>query len=193
MYHGEYRFEKRLHRRRPMWGKAFVTLLCVLALGLGTAGGSLAYLAANTPALENRLTPGSVSCGVNETFDGKAKSDVTVTNTGNTDAYIRAAIAVTWQDEHGNVFSQRPEEGPGMDFFLSIGEGWSRGDDGYYYCLTPIAPGGATPVLIETCKPGSPDRAPEGYRLCVEILADAVQSSPEDAVLDAWGFVPGRG
>ena len=88
----------------------------------------------------------------------------------------------------GNVFAQTPQAG--TDYTLSLNEnGWLVGGDGYYYCTDAVAPDEAnnlTPVLIQECKPVE-GAAPEGYSLNVEILADAIQSTPVRAVIESWG------
>ena len=58
--------------------------------------------------------------------------------------------------------------------------------DGYYYAKAPVAPKGNTPVLIEKCTEVAAN-APDGYTLSLEILADAIQSTPTRAVEQAWG------
>ena len=46
------------------------------------------------------------------------KKNVTVTNTGNVDAFIRAAIIVTWKDSAGNIAATVPVEG--YDYNLKL-------------------------------------------------------------------------
>lgn len=192
MNNGKYSTKKN-RKRRLIWSKQFVLLCAVVMLLIGVIGGSLAFLTTNSNAVENTFTPGKVSCTINEPkwTDGDiVKSNVTVTNTGNTDAYIRAAIVVTWVDASGNKAPQVPV--PDTDYTLDIGDDWRTFNDGYYYYNATVAPSGTTTNLIDSCKviKGNLD----GYTLCVEILADAIQSTGTSAngtpVAQSWGHTP---
>ncbi len=195
MYHGKHSVSRAgCAPRRPRMSRTALVLAAVV-LVLGAAiGGTVAWLAANTPGLTNTFTPGEVKCTVEETFDGKTKQNVKIKNTGNTDAYIRAKVVVTWKDAAGNVYGgATPVEG--TDYTISYNaDDWSA-VDGYWYCTQPVAPdapNNLTPVLINSASPVE-GKAPEGYALSIEILAEAIQSSPASAVQEAWGFVPGSG
>ena len=79
------------------------------------------------------------------------------------------------------------------DYTMTMGSnGWTPGDGGYWYCNTAIDSGGFTPVLIDSCtsKNSAPD---DNYNLSVEIMAEAIQSVPEEAVEDAWGVTVNNG
>lgn len=69
--------------------KALFALVSVLVLIFAAVGVTVAYLQTQTEPLENQFTPAKVSCKVEETFDGNVKSNVTIRNTGDTDAFIR--------------------------------------------------------------------------------------------------------
>ncbi len=169
-------------RRQLRWKKQFAVALSVIVLVLGMVGGSLAWLVASSDEVTNDFIYGKVSCEVSETFDHNTKSNVKIKNTGNTEAYIRAKIVATWQDEAGNIYPQAPE------LSHAIGEGWKPDLYGFYYCSTAVAPGEFTPVLIESL--GNIPAPEEGYSLHVEILADAIQSQPAKAAQEAWGYTP---
>ena len=184
MYNGKYNNRK----RRLRWNKQFVLLVSILALLVGVVGGSLAYLVTSTGDVANTFTPGKVACQINETMKDNVKSNVTVKNTGNTDAYIRVRLVATWQDEDGKVCPKAPVEG--TDYTITYPEGtkWVKNGE-YYYYPTSVAPNAFTGNLIDSCLPVS-GQAPAGYTLHVEILADAIQSKPTDAVTQAWGYTP---
>ena len=78
--------------RRTRW--LIITVILVLLLSVGT-GVALSYLSDKTAPVENTFEAGRVTCSVRETFNGSVKSDVKVKNTGNTEAYIRAAVIAT--------------------------------------------------------------------------------------------------
>ena len=69
-----------------------VSLLSVIALSIGT---TLAFIFTNTGKVENTFNPAQISCLVTEEFENNIKTNVSIKNTGNTDAYIRAAVIVT--------------------------------------------------------------------------------------------------
>lgn len=170
--------------RRLRWKKQFVILAAVIVLILGVVGGTVAYLVASGGSEVNTFQYDTVTSEIIETMQNNEKSDVSVRNTGSTSAYIRAAIVVTWQDEAGNVAPEVPVSG--TDYTISYGSEWFIDfDDGYYYYPSVVASGAQTANLIESCKPLK--EGPVGYTLHVEILADAIQGSPVDAVTEAWG------
>jgi len=176
--------KKRNRNRRLQRPKGILLIMGLAVLTLSLVGGSIAYLVANTGPKENNLTYAKVSSEITETFDGDTKSNVSIKNTGNTDAYIRTAIIVTWQDSQGNVYSEAPIENTDYTLELDTSSGWFMGNDGYYYFNRIVQRDASTPILIVSCSPE--DREPEGYKLSVEILADAIQSSPEEAIEDSW-------
>lgn len=185
MYKGKHTLSKvRTHVTKP-----FALLVSLVLLAVGLTSTSLAFLIDQTPAVVNKFDPGEVTASIDETFEDNVKTDVAVQNTGNTDAYIRAKVVVTWQDSEGNIYAQAPVVGE--DYTIEYNnDGWvSKG--GYWYCTTPVDAEAFTPVLINTCSP-LPGREPTSdYHLVVEILADAIQSTPATAVESAWGVTVG--
>lgn len=181
MYKGKYSNKKK--RRLAPW--AALALALVLTLSVG---GTIAYLITDTGPVTNTFTPGNVACKVIEKFNGTTKSDVKIENTGNTDAYIRAAIVVTWQNaSSGNVLGKAPVLGSDYTLQLATDTGWDiTTSDGYYYYATAVSANNSTGILINECKVLKSAPA-EGYTLCVEVLADAIQATPINAVKDAWG------
>ena len=167
------------------WKRSGILLAAVIVLLAGAVGGTWAFLVAQSEPVQNNFTYAHVSCTIKEKFDGTTKSDVKIQNTGDIPAYIRARIVVTWKDASGNVSAVPVKD---SDYTMTMGTGWTKGTDGYWYCNTAVAAGGETPVLITKCeKKGT---APKDYDLSVEILADAIQSEPASAVTDAWKYTP---
>lgn len=164
-----------------------ISLLLVLVLG---AGATVAYIFTKTDAKQNTFTPAVVSCKVTETFDGSTKSNVRIKNTGNTEAYIRAKIVVSWAKDNADgeqtVSAVVPQKG--TDYVIAIDNpNWFDGGDGYYYFKNPVAVKGETDVLISSCTLAENAKAPEGYHLSVEIIASALQSTPADVAAKTWG------
>ncbi|MBE6641161.1 MAG: hypothetical protein E7619_06205 [Ruminococcaceae bacterium] len=156
-------------------------LVLLLTVGVGVA---LSYIGYETPPLPNSFTPGVVSCAVNESFSGQVKSDVSVRNTGNVPAYIRACLVITWQSDDAELYARAPVEGD--NYVITYGDSrWMKGDDGFWYYIDAVMPGADTSMLIASVAPAG--EAPEGYSLSVEIIATAIQTEPVSTVEDAWG------
>lgn len=166
------------------WKRSGILLAAVIVLLAGAVGGTWAFLVAQSEPVENNFTYAHVRCTIDEKFDGTTKSDVKIQNTGDISAYIRARIVVTWKDASGNV-SAVPVEN--TDYTITFnGEKWTQQGD-YWYCKTAVNPDDFTPELITECKKTDNANVPDGYDLSVEILADAIQSEPANAVKEAWG------
>ena len=160
-----------------------VLLMAILMLIGVVAGSTVAYLIDKTGEVANTFEYAKVSCRVDESFDGKTKQNVQVTNTGTIDAYIRATYVVNWLDSAGNIVASVPG---GYSYNLAVNPNskWKE-IGGYYYYPDPVAPNGSTEGSLLTCTVTYPEN-PE-YTLSVEILATAVQSQPASVVTDAWG------
>ena len=188
-YAGKFLQSEHKQLRRP---KRLATLLVSLVLVLGVAvGGTVAFLSTRTDSKENTFTPSKVTCAVTETFNNNVKSNVAVKNTGDTTAFIRAAINVTWMSNKDaadqTVSSKVPVKNTDYSITFAKNTNWIKGADGYYYYQLPVAPLGSTKVLIEECTLLKDASVPDGYHLSVEIVASAIQAAPEAAVKAAWG------
>lgn len=180
-------------------------LVACLSVAALAVGGTIAWLTGDD-SVENTFSPGKVTTTVVEDFDDGVKRDVRIENTGNVDAWIRAKILITWQDENGNVYGQAPVKG--TDYKISYNTDnqldknedgcnfaagrWTLGGDGFWYWSGRVAPGATTGFLITECVLANSSAAPEGYSLCVEVIgsgiqADGTTSDGTPAVVDAWG------
>lgn len=158
---------------------ALVLLLCAVVCG------TIMFLIDASDDVENVFKPTQVTSSVTEDISGNTKKDVMIQNTGNIDAYIRAAIVVTWQDEDGAIYPKKPVLGVDYYMELDLTKGWKLSKDGFYYYDEAVAPNDMTEILIKECYPFN-DRTPEGYSLDVEILGSAIQSVPTNAVTSSW-------
>lgn len=165
------------------WKRSGILLAAVIVLLAGAVGGTWAFLVAQSEPVQNNFTYAHVSCTIEETFENGVKSDVKIKNTGDIPAYIRARIVVTWKDASGNVSAAVPVKDSDYTITFNKTEWTQQGD--YWYCKNAVAAGGETPVLITKCE--KIGNAPKDYDLSVEILADAIQSEPANAVKEAWG------
>ena len=158
-----------------------VLLIAVILLISTAVGSTVAFLATKTEPVENSFEYANVSCKVTQNCDTDG-SIVQVKNTGTISAYIRAAVVANWIDVDGNIAASVPE-GYSYDLTCSSGS-WVQGNDGFSYYLLPVAPGASTEGNLLTCTVTCPE-TPE-YTLSVEVLAEAIQSTPASAVNEAW-------
>ena len=180
-------------------GKSAALLVSLALLLTVTVGGTIAFLMDSDGPLHNLFNPSEVTTKVEETVSSNTKSNVSIKNTGDTTAWIRAAIVVTWQDEDGNVYGQLPAEGTDYEMKLKIVEkdGWLEGADGFYYWYQPVksydedANNCNTGILIESCTAKESIAVGEGadavtYYLTVEIIGSGIQSNPESVYSQEW-------
>ena len=158
-----------------------VLLIAVILLISTAVGSTVAFLATKTEPVENSFEYANVSCKVTQNCDTDG-SIVQVKNTGTISAYIRAAVVANWIDVDGNIAASVPE-GYSYDLTCSSGS-WAQGTDGFFYYLLPVAPGASTEGNLLTCTVTCPE-TPE-YTLSVEVLTEAIQSTPASAVNEAW-------
>lgn len=183
MYQGNYtnrrKPRRRYHRRKPS-----LLLIALVAVLGAVVGSTIAYLFTHTDAITNTFTAASVTTKIEEDLNDGVKNNVTVRNTGDIEAYIRAAVVVTWQDDDGYIHPTTPVKDTDYTVTYPTDTGWKKYGD-YYYYTSPVAPGGFTGILLTECTP-SEGKTPVGYHLVVEVLASAIQSQPKDAVEGAW-------
>lgn len=193
MYRGKH-LKKRRHASRKT-GVLFASLALIAAMAVGV---TVAYLIDDTVSVENTFQPAQVSCDIQETFDGKVKSNVYVHNTSNIPAYIRAEILVNWVNKAGEIVPAPA----GYGSMLTIGAGWTE-KDGYYYYKSAVpaddknssSTADCTTNLISSVYPtrnGSQytPSANDEYYLQVDIIADAIQAEPVSVVQTQWGYTP---
>ena len=168
-------------------GKRQIAVIASIALLLvGMVGGTLAYLFTVTEDVENVFTPAEVPPTINEEFNGNVKKNVSVTNEGNVDAYIRAAVIVNWVDTGGNIVAD--PEGHEYSIVYTASGDWVKSEDGYYYYTKPVAAGDTTSELITSAKPTKGTV----YKLQIDIAAQTIQSEGVNSqgktpVELAWG------
>lgn len=179
---------KRATRKAPAALVGLIVLLCC------TVAGTLAYLITSTDPLVNTFTPTKVTTTIVEDFDYGVKEKVKVKNTGDINAYIRAAVVVNWVDDEDNIHADAPVAGTdytiewNVDTDSETNKPWFRGSDGFYYHKATVAASESTGILINECKPVE-GKAPQGYYLQVTILAEGIQAEPAGAVQSAWPTV----
>jgi hypothetical protein len=164
--------------------KLLIILICAVIAVCSTVGGTVAYIFSKGEETKNSFEPVFVSCDVEETVHGQAKTDIKVRNTGDISAYIRATFVVMWVSDSGSVHSSSPVKN--VDYTVNFGsEKWVIGSDGFYYYTSPVLTAGVTETFILSISPVG--EAPDGYSLAVHVAATAIQAEPTNAVNETWG------
>lgn len=165
-----------------MKNKKSRVLLIALAVivAISAIGATAAYMFTKSQAVENNFTPASVTCEVDEQFDGEKKSSITVKNTSNIDAYVRVRLVSYWQDEEGNVVGKAS---PKLN--VELAEGWVAFDNenNTYYYTKPVKAGETSPQLLAEpiiLTERTEENGKTIYQV-VEVFAEAIQA---DGVTD---------
>ena len=190
------------HEKPSRWYKSKAMLVSLLLVIGVTIGGTLAFIVADDGPVKNTFTPSKVTTEVYEELSDSTKSNVKIKNTGDTTAYIRAAVVITWQDEAGNILGEKPVAG--ADYAIEYtdtdeqgADHWIKGADGFYYWTSPVksddedAKGCYTGALIRNCTAKKTKTIGSGtdavtYYLTVEIIGSGIQSVPTSVVTEEW-------
>lgn len=187
MYKGKCEGLRRKAKAQPVRGKThyngrLITMMIATAMLLALAiGGTIAWLSTEDAPITNTFKPSKVACQVTENFDGSVKSNVSVWNTGDTEAYIRVKLVTYRTNDKGQHIGGTATI-PGF----TPGIGWVE-HNGYYYYTMPVAPGKKPQTdLIESITLETYNDADGGYQ-AIDVMAEAIQSAPAQAVGEAWG------
>ncbi len=159
--------------------KGLVLSLALVLLLMAGSAGTYAWLTAGVEPLENVFEEGKVPPEIVEEFDGETKAHVQVKNTGNIDAYIRAALVAVWLDEDRNVAA---DAAPAPS--ITELDNWFY-EGGYWYYKMKVEPGALTEDLIDKFE--MPTR--DGLTYELQVIASSIQADPKDAVEEAWPAV----
>ena len=168
-----------------MWNqsrKPAALLISLVVLVCVAVGGTAAFLTARGQVV-NAFTPGTVGAQVTEDFDGTVKKNVNVTNTGSAEAYLRVKLI----GYRVNAQGQRIGGTAAIPAF-EPGENWVPYGEYYYYTL-PVAAGQApaAPLIGESGITLARYTDADGGLQVIEVVAEAIQSSPARAVGQSWG------
>lgn len=160
--------------------KSILLLALVVAVLMGTVGGTVAYLVTSTDPVENTFTPAEVTTEIDEGFDGKVKSYVKITNAGDIPVYVRAKVVGNWCDAQGNIVA------PWTDNITYNTDAWTQVGD-YWYHKGAVAAGSSTASLFASYSYESSE-IPEGAdHLVLDVLHQSIQAEPDEAVKSMWG------
>lgn len=192
MYHGKYESEYRKtaagRRRRQKKNRLTALILSMVMLVTVAVGGTLAYLTTKDTPVTNTFTPSVVACTVTEEFNGTVKENVNVKNTGDTEAYIRVKLVTYRVNDQGQHIG-----GAAAIPSFTRGINWVEFNDYYYYTL-PVAPNKepVNDLIDHITLTGSYDDA-DGGKQAIDVMAEAIQSGPAEAVGQAWGVSISQG
>ena len=194
MYKGQFEGKHDGAKARPVRRKAHHTgrltaMVIATALLLALAiSGTVAWLTTKDAPITNTFNPSKVACEVTESFNGTVKSSVNVKNTGDIDAYIRVKL-VTYrtsaQVQHIGGTAALPS--------FPLGATWVKYGDYYYYTL-PVAAGQKPAAnLTDSMTLTAEYTDVDGGKQAIDVMAEAIQSVPAEAVGEAWGVTISEG
>lgn len=176
---------KNIIQKISSYRKYIIGVAIVLCLSVG-AYMTISYLTSDS-SLENTFTIASVQPEVEETFTNDVKSNVYVKNNGDIPVYIRAKIMIYYQATNGDILGDIPVEeiDYSIEYPEDLGKYWIQADDGFYYYkgIVGINNKSKTTNLINKCTELDPD---SNKHLVVDIITEAIQANPQEAVEDAW-------
>lgn len=173
MYYGKYKNSVKSVRRK----KPAVLLISIVLLLCAVIGGTIALLMDTTNEVVNTFTPAEVEVNIEENFADNVKEDVYIYNSGDVPVYIRVRLVENWKID-GQIVPK-----PVDPAIVWGAEGWFE-VNGIYYYEDPVASSDKTTNLIDQVTVTLPDNYNYSYHL--DILAEAIQADPADAVKDAW-------
>ena len=154
------------------WKKKGIALLIVVCvLFVGAVGSTLAYLIDRTETVTDVFEPAHVKCAVLKNDNGT----YSVKNESNIPVYIRVAVIVNHVDDDNNLTWAGNIH---AEIQLYDENKWDAEDDGYYY-LKDILNSNDTFVFG---KVGADSSLP--YQ--IQLLAEAIQAIPGEAIQNAW-------
>lgn len=173
-------------KRRVVIAAAAVVLVATTAIS-----GAVAFLSDTTSSVTNTFKPAEVETKTDEDWDGVTKANVKFENTGDMDVYIRANFIISIQDKDKNLYAKQPVAGTDYTITMGSSTNWKKGSDGFYYYTKAVKSGESTDVLIDEIKTLIPES--DGLFLDVQVLSQAIQADPDDAVKEAWGMTASNG
>ena len=188
MKNGKLESQNLQHEKKHHFKKIQLLILSLLVVTTVTVGGTVAYLTTNTDPVVNTFKPSHVTCEVTENFNGETKSNVNVKNTSDIDAYIRVKL-VTYRVNDAGQHIGGVAEIPGF----TPGAGWVKHGE-YYYYTSPVAKDDKPAKdLIGSIKLNAGYDDADGGKQVIEVMAEAIQSEPAEAVGEAWGVTISTG
>ena len=154
--------------------KSTALIIAIVLILVMAVGGTVAYIVTHTDPVINQFTPTEAKITVVEDIKDNVKNSITVKNdsTG-VPVYIRVALVANAIDGNGTVTGNAavPE--------FALGTGWVKIGE-YYYYTSAVEVGDSTGNLLS-------GKMTLEANTQVIVVADAIQATPKDAVIEAWG------
>lgn len=168
--------------KKTNFSKTVLLLISISLILCFAIGGTVAYLIDISSPVENTFNPARVPISVTDEIDNNVKKNVVITNTGNVSAYIRVAVIANWYKD-GKIVEPCDVSGIKASDF---GDNWVKGSDGFFYYTLPVA---AEAKAINSFSYTAGTSPIDGAHLEMTIAAQSIQSTPAEAVGEAWGVV----
>lgn len=152
---------------KKMKMKSILLLTLMVAVIMGTIGGTVAYLVTSTAPVKNVFTPSKVTTKIEEKVDDGTKSEIIVKNTGDVDVWVRVAII-------GNYVKDGQVVGAWNGTVSHNSGKWTVGDDGYYYYNEVVKVGSETANLLSIGI--SSDTKEDGSHLEITVIHQSIQA-----------------
>ena len=196
---------KKLFKNKPIW------LIVGILLVLSCISLVMALMTKSTPKVTNEFTLAEVTCqihesllktdGTTETSDGTShtgvskKNEIKVENTSNIDAYIRVRLVSYYVDENNKIIGKDcpvPTFVPNNSYWIA------DSTNNTYYYKSPVTTGATTEnliasgsgIVLETIDGTAADSYEHLYQV-VDVIAEAVQAEPSNAVTSVWSITVG--
>lgn len=179
------RFLSNIKKNRTASTRMLVLAIALILILSCTIMGTLMFLVDKTDEVKNVFTPSNVSTEITEEFNGTIKKNVNITNTGNIPVYVRVNLVTYRVSESGTKIG-----GTATIPDFTLGTGWFKGNDGFYYYEAKVQAGEKpeNPLIGEpgiTLVEKYPDA--DGGKQVIEVMGEAIQADPATAVQEAWG------
>ena len=194
MYKGKYEGKHRKAQARPVCRRTYhkgrltamvIATAMLLALAIGVTA---AWLSAKDAPITNTFNSSRVDCEVTESFNGTVKRNINVKNTGDTEAYIRVKLVTYRTNDQGQHIG-----GTAALPSFALGENWVE-YGGYYYYTLPVAAGEKPAAnLTDSMTLTTAYTDADGGHQSIDVMAEAIQSGPAQAVGEAWGVSISQG
>lgn len=156
-----------------------VIVICII----GCMGVSLAYMFKELSPKTASFEKAMITCSTNVLSDNHQINSISVTNTGNTKAFVRIHLSVHMENNDNQIVGAFTS----MPYITYDTNNWIKDGDTYYYRYA-LNPGDTTHAFLQTAivlSGTSFNNAPAHQTL--DILAEAVQAEPANAIEETWG------
>jgi len=136
----------------------------------------------NTNSDDSGINPSSSEMYSNDSD----RNNVAIKNIGNVPIYVRASVLMYFENNEGQIISDKPVEDTDYSITYSnfSDSNWVLSEDGYYYYKAPVQPNENTGVLIESFVSNVQY---ENKKLILDIVTQSIQAEPIKAIQEAWG------